>query len=400
MDVFRINNAQYFPDGEIINNIETITWVERYLDAGEFSIKCPATEELRLALVPGTYLSHTETAEIMMVESQIIDETKDGDLKLEVSGRSIEAILMENRLVTNFAYSHQNTLHEYLDDPYPYAYTYVSGQGFVLDDYYIYRPGNWGKVKYLIDKYVGYSTTLGSFDDVQNVIFDDAPSGRWWDPVLDGTYEEGFAKKLSNVYTNVKELLALTNSGIKVVRDRELAVQNNRIKFVVHQGWLRDDIVFSFAAGDLESVRYLWQFQPLLRCYVNSTHDGFPFPTEFQQAPVTYPSGIPNGQYKLATKAVTVDAGDLEPYHNDLAKVQSILKNTANVEIANNKKQTIIDAKASKNPRYKYKEDYDIGDLVWVAGNYETSALMRVVEHAQILDETGETSVPTFAPFS
>lgn len=396
MDVFRLNNAQYFPDGELINGIDDFLWVERYLDAGEFSIKGRATEEFRQNLLPGTYLSHTETSEIMMVESQIIDETKEGDLKIEVTGRSIEAILMENRLVTNFVYTHQNTLHEYQDDLYPSAYNYISGQGWVLDPWYAYRPGAWGQVKYLIDKYVGYSNSFTSFDQLQNVVYDDEPSGRVNDPEL--TYYEGFAKKLSNVYTNVKELLASTNSGIKVVRDR--TAQNERIKFVVHQGQFKNDVVFSFSNGDLENVRYLWQFNPILRCYVDSTHAGFPYPSEYPQAPTTYPSGIPYGQYRLALKSITADAGDTEAYHNDNTVIQNILRNVANQEIAKNKKPTIIDAKASKNSRYIYKEDYDIGDLVHVVGNYEASSLMRVVEHAQILDETGETSIPTFAPIN
>jgi hypothetical protein len=389
MEIFKLNSAQFFPDGELLNEIESIMWVERYLDAGEFSIKAPATEELRQKLLPGTFLSHTDTLEIMMVESQIIDETKEGELKLEVSGRSIEAVLMENRLVTNFIYTHQNTLHEYQDDPYPSNFT---------DPFYTYRPSSWGHVKYLIDKYVGYSTS-STFDSLTAVIYDDVPSGRWWDPEL--TYYEGFAKKLSNVYTNVKELLGSTNSGIKVVRDRSLEY-DERIKFVVHQGQLKDNVVFSFSAGDLESVRYLWQFEPWLRCYVDSTHAAFVYPTEYPVYPsVTYPNyppGIPDGQWKLNLKAITADAGDTEPYHNDNTVIHNILENVANLEIAKNKKRTIIDAKASKNPKYKYKLDYDIGDLVNVVGNYEASQLMRVVEHALILDETGETSIPTFAP--
>lgn len=401
MDIFRINSFGGWADGVPINNIDEVLWVERYLEAGEFTIKCDATEDLRQKLVPGTYLSHPETDEIMMVESQIIDETKNGDLKIEVSGRSIEAVLMENRLVTNFIYTHQNQLHEYQDDPYPSNFQ---------DEFYSWRPSSWGHVKYLIDKYVGFSAGVNSFDKLQYIIYDDIPSGRLWDPEL--TYYEGFAPKLSNVYTNVKELLASTNSGIKVDRNRnELANTTHRYKFVVHQGQLKDDIVFSISAGDLESVRYLWQFQPWLRCYANSSHGGYPYPTEYpyQMYPnfpnpdndgIYYPPGIPKGQYYANIKSISSDAGDVTAYHADTALVKRILNNSANIEIAKNKKSTIIDAKANKNPRYKYKIDYDIGDLVWVSGSYERSSMMRVIEHAQFFDHNGETSVPTFAPIA
>ena len=58
-----------------------------------------------------------------------------------------------------------------------------------------------------------------------------------------------------------------------------------------------------------------------------------------------------------------------------------------------------IDAKVNKNCRYKYKEHYNIGDIVWVSGDYDATTIMRVTEHAQVLDENGESSIPTLTPW-
>ena len=398
MEIFKINDA-YLIDGEAINGIESFTWVERYLDAGEFTIKCPATELHRQQLLPGSFISHTDTDEIMMVESQIIDETKEGDLKLEVSGRSIEAVLLENRVVTNYS-GIESGLYVYADRHYDATFGST-------DPDYAFKPSAWLIVKDLINQYAA-SLIPPSLDCVQNAYYSETISPRYLlnDPPV--TKNEYVVKKLSNVYTNVKDLLASTNSGIKVVRDKTPDWALHRHKFLVHQGANKtSNVTFSMAAGDLESVRYFWPFKPIPRVYVGSDRYGFPFPTEYPMYPGTYPEGIPKQQWIWALKCVSADAGDLNDYHDQptglqahqAVQIKSILQTNANIALKSEQKMSIIDAKVSRNSKYKYKLDYDIGDLVRVVGNYETSSIMKITEHAQIIDETGESSIPTLTPW-
>jgi hypothetical protein len=166
-----------------------------------------------------------------------------------------------------------------------------------------------------------------------------------------------------------------------------------------------DPVTFSIATGDLESVRYLWQFEPITHAIVKSDKFADRFPTLNFTSPASYPDNIPSGSYKWAMKLVAGDAGDLtEAYSIPLLVgespvVKRILQGQSKISINNEQKLNIIDAKVSKNSKYKYKIDYNIGDLVWVAGNYEAASIMRVTEHAQILDETGESSIPTLSPW-
>jgi hypothetical protein len=66
--------------------------------------------------------------------------------------------------------------------------------------------------------------------------------------------------------------------------------------------------------------------------------------------------------------------------------------------LASQNEVSISKVEISKNTtRYKYRTNYNVGDLVSVEGNYNTSAIMRVVEYVEIEDETGENSYPTLA---
>lgn len=51
----------------------------------------------------------------------------------------------------------------------------------------------------------------------------------------------------------------------------------------------------------------------------------------------------------------------------------------------------------SKDRQYTYRDNYDIGDLVTVLGDYGQSAVMRIVEYAEIEDQTSFVGYPTLA---
>lgn len=417
MNLFRINNGLN-GTGEILNNVNNITWVERYLEAGEFTIKCPATEYFRTKFIPGSFISHVDTDEVMMVETQIIDETKDGVLQLEVSGRSIEAIIMENRTINEYTgtpfsfFLDGSTIKTYRD---PNVNINASSDGSIL-----LKPYTWVVAKYIINKYCVYNTTGTAGQILQNEGVTNLQYEEILSPLYDMYPNVDIEKNryrfkltsLDNVYSKVKELLGTTDSGVKGIR--VMAPNSNGtnvFKIQVHQGTARvggsmaEAVTFSINTGDLESVRYLWQFNPIIRTHISSNYFGYPFPSIYMEAPATYPTGIPSGSYRWGVKVIGQDAGDLTEYYSEtpslaeLVDVYDVLKLNSDAVMYNEKKMTIIDAKVSKNAKYKYKKDYNIGDLVYVSGNYDAATVMRVTEHAYVLDETGESSIPTLSPW-
>ena len=58
---------------------------------------------------------------------------------------------------------------------------------------------------------------------------------------------------------------------------------------------------------------------------------------------------------------------------------------------------TITRADIAPVAKYRYRTDFQVGDLISIDGNFGAIAVMRVMEYVEIQDETGETGHPTLA---
>ena len=59
-----------------------------------------------------------------------------------------------------------------------------------------------------------------------------------------------------------------------------------------------------------------------------------------------------------------------------------------------------FDSEVDPNVTYKYKEDYDICDVVTVVNEYGIKAKSRIIEIIECFDNTGYSVVPTFEKWS
>jgi hypothetical protein len=58
----------------------------------------------------------------------------------------------------------------------------------------------------------------------------------------------------------------------------------------------------------------------------------------------------------------------------------------------------IIKAEPTKESTlHKYREHYEVGDVVTVSGAYSEVTTMRISEYVEIEDENGESGYPTLA---
>jgi hypothetical protein len=71
-----------------------------------------------------------------------------------------------------------------------------------------------------------------------------------------------------------------------------------------------------------------------------------------------------------------------------------ITENKGQIELASTTKLTMMDITTGRIPK-KFRVDYNIGDIVYVVGDYGVSQKMRVTEYAEILDENGSSAFPT-----
>jgi len=373
MDFFKFIPSEsvepsFLEQGAYINGIRSATWIERYRDPGEFTIKAPVSSGLRTFLPLGTVISHVATREAMMVETQEIDEDTYEEPMIEIKGTSLEAWL-DNRSVG----------------------------GDTEED--------GGLVVFLSDYVLPFDTTWEQATDLINWHINIGPGGT---PLINPEDEALGFTAISNqqhigtsvgaaarivrrgpLHQRLLELLAIDDFGIKVVRPNPGNANPLVTEFRIHNGVdRRDSVIFSHAFGDLKRPRYFWSNKNYKNdAHVVSTYNEIRF------------TGAPPG---YNCRILYVDASDIDsqwtdwPTGSDRSDILAAMFNRAVDAIAASRNTALLATDISTT-RYAFRTDYDVGDLVTVNGNYDVSSLMRVTEYVEFQDENGETGYPTLS---
>lgn len=371
MDIFTLDKTT-FANGKTINGIKSLLWVERYNDAGEFTITGPATRQFLLDLAEGVIISHSNTEAIMMVETHTIDSNKEGLATVEIKGRSIEQIVMENRLiVTNMAEDDFFDFYFWAKDTSQYAPIFDVSLGNTHD-----------QVEALLNYYLD-NTDL-PYHSIPNFNVRSDISGT--EPIQ----QERTYKTMTPLSDSVRDMLSSINAGLKI--ERPNTTHPNTLEFVIHGGINRSvNVRFDWNFGDLESARYVWSSKNYKNAaYVNSLYYTFKM--------------LPPATSGLDLRIMAVDATDWKLFYPTpdagvIQRIRKILAARGNDQLSQNKRAQIVDATISKTARFKYNVDYKMGDLVHVVGDYDTNVVMQVVEYATTLDETGSFGFPTLMPY-
>ena len=373
MDLFKYlttNTDGYISQGEIINGYQTLEWTERFRDPGEFKLKAPVSSGLREKLPPGTLVSHVDTLELMYVASNEIDtDVTEEEPPLVITGRSVEAML-RHRIVG--------------DDIETYVF---AGHRLLLgiQDYILPFDSSWDQARDLINAHVNdnFNATdanIAGFVAVSNQ-----------QHIGPNTVETRGIRK-QNLHSAVLEILAVDDFGIKSVRPNPSNVDPTTVEFRIHNGNdLTESVRFSHALGDLERARYLW------------TEEGHK--TDYYCISTYYQLRSNSAAVGLDRKVMIVDCTDLDSHLNDTEAVDPVLTEglgdlmdiRGQQALRSQTPTTIVSTDISKTTQYKFREDYDVGDIVFVAGEYGITTPMRIMEHVEFEDELGEHGYPTLA---
>jgi len=375
MNIFTLTNSG--TEGTLVNRIKTVTWIERYLEGGEFTITGTDVEYLRKTIPIDTLISHSETYEIMIVEEHVIDETLDEGPVITITGRGLEQFMMENRVVTGNGT--QLRLNQWA----------FPGRGYSRS-----TTSRWDIAKKLIEDYLKTSIE-DSKDNMANFnvrsLFTEVD-----DPKIYYRWEN-----MPTVYEAVLEVLRPQSLGIKVERPNDA---HTTLDFVIHNGVdLSDEsnpdrVEFSWFMGEIKKARYLWSS----RGYKNAM-----FVYDSMMTHRSYPSVKAGIDRRVGTHDATSSEWPTtwtDPPSNPLSNAPTgaeLTTNAPQIAAVSNaarhrmKRMVLIDAEIGQNARLRYMHDYNMGDLVRVIGKYDVSQPMRVTEYALTLDETGVSGYPT-----
>ena len=357
MDIFKFNSATGSPFrfGQPVVKPESIMWIERYREPGEFKLKGQLSSGLREALPIGSFISHFDTREIMIVEDHTITD-KEENTTVEITGRSLEVVLEDRIVGAGLGFN----------DPVPPGFEYALPATDVAN-----------QAITLIADHILLDYVVDPDDEIPYIVLGNAAPE-------EGQVIERVMKR-QDVHKSLMGLLELNNYGIKNVRN-----DNGTATFYIHKGADRSaKVVFSWKYGDLVGAEYLLS----RRTDKNVAYVKGRYVEQFVYAV---------GATKANRRVILVDASDLDDYFDevptgdDLIAVRQKMFTRGEQVLLWNLPIDIARADLAPITQFKFREDYEVGDIVAIDANYGAVDVRRVTEYTEIEDENGESGHPTF----
>ena len=373
MEFFKFDSVTqdgYISGGSYINGIRTARWTERYRDPGEFEFKSPVSAGLRTSLPVGSLISHVETREVMFVKSHYIDESvTDREPDLVITGNSLDAWLKHRSVGDDIE-------------------TYVLAGDRLFTSHFPHQMAmdqSWAQAVTLFDTHIT-NTFAGNDDDIPGWVAISNQQHIGPETVQPRIIKHG------PLDVALRELLAVDDFGIKVVRPNSGNVDPTTTEFRIHNGVDRTaDVIFSFAFGDLENAEYFW------------TDDGMK--TEYFCVSTYFELRSAEGPDGFDRRILYVDCTDIDGHLSDTevftAAGDTDFGNLMDIRgqqaLRSQQAKALLGTDISKSTRYVFRTHYDVGDIVIVNGNHDVSSIMRVTEHVEFQDENGESGYPTLS---
>ena len=373
MDVISFTNPNHvtkMEQGIVVNNLSSKTWIERYSTAGEFTFIGPVSAGIKEILPIGSFVSHVDSDDIMIVEDHEINENQGTSPDIKVTGRGFETYLDNRTVGANKAFPVTNT-------------------GGVVD-YSLVTEHTWNQAVTMIADHI-LATDL--IDDTYALPYTSVLSTVV--PLGTETPEAARLIKRGGLYSAVLDLLKIDNHGIKVIRPGATSPltggEVGNLAIIIHNATDRTaTISISQKGGEIVSADYLWSNRTLKNSalvtgkWVEIKVD--PISSTEYGIRMMYVDGSDADKDLTAAPAV---GPDLDAVVNAMHQIgrEALLSQR---ELVLNKAET---AKSGIAPMYR--KDYFIGDLITVVGDFDETQAMRVSEYVEIEDNTGVSSYPT-----
>lgn len=368
MELFKINNIPDMHEGEAFEGWDSVRWVERYRDPGEFEIKTDLSSDLKSVLPLGTLISHLDTMELMIVENHEITEEEDASPQLSITGRSFETYL-ENRVIG------QN----FLWDTSPPA-------DLESSQYWLAATPTWEQAYFMVNQHIVIGNTNNPDDGLSRVACDSLIDD------LVFIAEERVIKR-GTVHQRLIELLEIEDLGVRIIRAHNFPGRpfgGDYTTIEIYKGAdKRNTVVFSAQNGDMSSGAYLWTQKKLK----NSALVSGKFVETMVYGPET----------GYERRVMLVDASDIDenldviPTGTALDDIRALMQARGRQVLAAQKEIVLSSSDISNSPSYQYRLDYEVGDIIGLDGSFGETLAMRVVEYAEIVDENGRNGHPTLA---
>lgn len=354
--------SRFFPR-DSINEFTSVIWTERYSSAGDVQLVVPATSEMADILAPGTMLGLRGTKEIMMLETQSVENEL-----MTVTGLSMVSFLNERTSLFPDP-EYDGTSGSAFGE---YTATTTAGQHISNAVYQmLINPTStlgldWGR-----DKIPGL--VLGAVDDNGTPKRISFALGPLYDAVQSLASEEGLGFKLylesAKYSTNTYVLKFATYRG----RNRTSEQAVHKIIRLSPQLDSLTDVKELSSISEYKNVIYVSYKNTITTHYIQPD---LPIPTGFDR------------------RALFVEGPDIFLTDDHIAEFRAqVARNT----LANHIYIQAVDGQVSSKIDYKFGTDYYLGDVVELEGFSGLFSKARITEYIRSQDRFGEQEYPTLA---
>lgn len=421
---------------EMVEEYESFIWTERYSAIGDIQIITPSSQQNRNLLANGTFLGLSESRRVMRLDT--IEDTTDaeGDKQLTVSGIEITDVLTQRISATGtageqpgtwrtsgkpsdiirtlFDYGCRNGLPSITDkipllvagSLYPAGNIPEEVTTFILErdigplydaikeiadvwdlGFRLYRGPDDGKLYF--DVYKGNDRTSGQSTKAPVIFSPDLDS-------LQNVSELTSTANFKNVATVINEFMTVTVYGEGASVDtagfakRVLFVSASDITYPERDNVISEptQAALNKAIGLVDTYEvYKAQLQMILN------RDRMTSAERTQlNASVAATTGLTAPEKTLITDAATASYNLNAP--EDLV-MTTLMEQRGLEELAKNRSISAFDGEITPVSPYKYREHYDLGDLVEMRNSDGLTNQMSVTEQIFAADGSGERAFPT-----
>lgn len=375
MDPYYYGNREdkyfYYLPETTVQGWSSLIWTERYNDFGEFKMVHTDPKYVWGLMPPGTIIGCNASNEVMMVETHETKFTKDQGPVVEVTGRSILAML-NYRIICDkyFAYA----------DKFDQGYGNLDEIGRELT---VYNIGD-----YLAEIINNYGSSYGGHKHSDKEA--ELPI-RAYNTISSTPKIEKHKEHVGVLWDGIKKLLADYHYGVRVdrIHTRLTRGEPNLFAIVVFEGRdLSKNIIFSEDNNTLISTT---------RLRTNKNFANKLWVTRKTQTDIFYDyfRGDDGAWYYNDGRGFTHRAWYMNASDNETGNLKALTPKVDAFFLEHHKKDILTGEVAPSNV-YEYRRDYYIGDKVAFKSQDGSLTNMWVKEFIYSEDENGFKQYPTF----
>jgi len=387
VDLYTLN--PFFLPERTIDDFVSVVWTERYSAAGDVRLIVPATYDMVQTLKEGTFLAQRGTKEVMLLETQSIENGL-----LTVVGSSLLDFLDERAVWSKNPFITESNPSKILD------YTETGKPGQVIANVVsamVISPADFTGV------YTNVNLEWG-LEDIQHLSLG---------PVDTSGSDVRISIPVGPLYSGIKTVAEQYGVGISLYLESADPVTGYSLKFTTYQGVDRTSdgeaelirlVPDMDTLSDVKELRSIAEYKNVVYVYYQdevSVHYEDPDnpPEGFnRRILVTNAEGAPVGR-----KGTYTNPWGFEREYTELptaADFAAFRAQNARDALANHNYIRAIDGQTSPTNEFQFGVDYFLGDLIELEGLTGNLGKARITEFIRTRDESGEKSYPTISVVS